>query len=51
LVGIAPHQVRHALNAVHEEIGPCSVDIGGGCRLYFGTSHLDRAELEHGYGR
>jgi hypothetical protein len=46
VVGIAPAQVAAALHSLHREIAPSSVDLGGHCRLYFGASHLDRAELD-----
>jgi heptosyltransferase-2 len=45
VTGINPAQILHALGTPYKEIFPSSVEAGDGCRLYFGTSHLDRAQL------
>jgi heptosyltransferase-2 len=48
LVGITPAIVLRAIESIYDEIAPSVVEIGDHCRLYFGASHLDRAELEAG---
>ena len=45
LVSITPGQVADAFDLLYEEIAPSSIEYGDHCRLYFGTSHLDRARL------
>ncbi|MGH9612355.1 MAG: glycosyltransferase family 9 protein [Bryobacteraceae bacterium] len=45
IVGITPGQVLDVLNLDCPENFPSSVDIGDGCSLYFGASHLGRREL------
>lgn len=45
VVGITPGQIVDVLGSLYEEISPSSVDAGHHCRLYFGASHLDRAQL------